>query len=140
MFCRICNLFHEKCNLGETRTHNLCIIACCPPCYPIASRGLEACAKIGWVLIWCVIELLALCYTCSLLQGCGLSPSCSQIFFISMFNLGTANGAKVGLKLRLANYMYKHFTSDFYGVYILVKYNEPRVTDKFRIVLLQSRV
>ena len=39
--------------------------------------------------------------TCSLLQGCELESSCSQIFFISMLNLGIAYGAKVGPKLRI---------------------------------------
>ena len=50
------------------------------------------------------IELLAAHKpnTCGLLQGYGFNSSCSQIFFISKFNLGVANGAKVGLKLRLA--------------------------------------
>ena len=48
------------------------------------------------------IEILALCYICSLLQGCGFESSCSQIFFFtSVFDLGIANGAKVDLKLRL---------------------------------------
>ena len=45
------------------------------------------------------IELLAAHKpnTCGLLQGYVLN-----LFFISKFNLGVANGAKVGLKLRLA--------------------------------------
>ena len=51
--------------------------------------------KISWVLILCNW------ITCSLLQGCGFESICSQIFFILMLNLGIANGAKVGLMLRL---------------------------------------
>ena len=41
-------------------------------------------------------QIHAVCY-----KVVGSSPSCSQIFFHSMFNLGIANGAKAGLKLRL---------------------------------------
>ena len=38
---------------------------------------------------------------CSLLQGCGFEPSCSQIFFFQHLIWEVANGAKAGLKLRL---------------------------------------
>ena len=41
-------------------------------------------------------QIHAACY-----KVVGSSPSCSQIFFHSMFNPGIANGAKAGLKLRL---------------------------------------
>ena len=51
---------------------------------------------------WLQLNYWPCVIVCSLLQGCGFKSSCSRFFFISVFNLGIANGAKVGLKLRLA--------------------------------------
>ena len=91
---------------------------CCLRCFPLAPRGQEVCAKIGWILVWCnwitglvllfVFVLIGLQQTahkpntCSLLQGYGFEPQLlPNFFFIWMFILRIANGAKVGLKLRL---------------------------------------
>ena len=52
MIWRIWNYFHGKCDLCETGTHNICIIACCPPRYPLAPQRLEESSKIGWDVIW----------------------------------------------------------------------------------------
>ena len=49
-----------------------------------------------------VIELLALCYCLQLATRLWVQvPAAAKYFFISMFNLRIANGAKVGLKLKL---------------------------------------
>ena len=61
----------------------------------------------GIVLLF-VMVIHAACY-----KVVGWSLSCSQIFFISMFNLGKANGAKVGLKLRLGQWLHTKNSHSF---------------------------
>ena len=49
-----------------------------------------------WPCVTVTIQIQAACY-----EVVGSSPGAANFFFIKMFNLGIANGAKVGLKLRL---------------------------------------
>ena len=55
----------------------------------------------GLVLLFVLVLTTHNPNTSSLLKGCVFESRCSQFFFILMFNLGIANGAKVDLKLRL---------------------------------------